>query len=44
LLKRLDDISAPEVFYPYYFFTGKEFTKMVSGGTTVRRTEELKAA
>ncbi len=44
LLKRLDDISASEVFYPYYFFTGKEFTKMVSGGTTVRRTEELKAA
>ncbi len=44
LLKRLDDISAPEVFYPYYFFTGKEFTKMVTGGTTVRRTEELKVA
>ena len=43
LLKRLDQISAPEVFYPYNFFQG-EFTKMVSSGTTVRRTTELAAA
>src|SRR6266699_2673807 len=36
--------SAPEVHYPYYFFTGREFRDMVSGKTNVRRTEELRAA
>ena len=43
LLKRLDEISAPEVFYPYNFFRG-EFTKVVTGGTTVRKTAEARAA
>jgi len=42
LSKRLDDATAPEVFYPYTFFRG-DFTKMVNGGTTVRRTEDLAA-
>ena len=37
LEKRLNDISAPDVHYPYNFFTG-EFTRMVSSGTTVVRT------
>ena len=44
LTNRLDEISAPEVHYPYYFFTGREFRDMVSGKTNVRRTEELRAA
>jgi aryl-alcohol dehydrogenase-like predicted oxidoreductase len=37
-LLRLDDISATEVPYPYYFFTRKEFREMVSGGTNVSPT------
>lgn len=37
LEKRLNDIGAPEVRYPYNFFTG-ELTKMVSSGTSVVRT------
>jgi aryl-alcohol dehydrogenase-like predicted oxidoreductase len=43
LLKRLDDISRPEIHYPYNFFTG-EFTKMVSSGTTVLPTSAQRAA
>ncbi len=43
LSKRLDEISAPEISYPYNFFRG-EFTKMVTGGTSVRRTGEREAA
>src|SRR6266496_1893783 len=35
---RLDEISAPEVPYPYYFFAGKEFRDMVSGGTKISKT------
>jgi aryl-alcohol dehydrogenase-like predicted oxidoreductase len=38
IVSRLDEISAPEVPYPYYFFTAKEFRDLVSGGTNVRRT------
>jgi len=37
LSKRLDQISAPQIVYPYTFFGG-EFTSMVSAGTNVRRT------
>jgi aryl-alcohol dehydrogenase-like predicted oxidoreductase len=44
LLGRLDDVSAPEIHYPYYFFTKREFRNMVSANTTVRRTSELQAA
>ena len=43
LLKRLNDVSAPETHYPYYFFAG-EFTKMVSSGTTVLRSAAKRAA
>ncbi len=43
LSQRLHQISAPEMFYPYNFFRG-EFTNMVNGGTTVRRTAETVAA
>jgi aryl-alcohol dehydrogenase-like predicted oxidoreductase len=43
-LKRLEEISAPEVHYPYYFFTKKEFRDMVSGNTKINRVEELQAA
>lgn len=43
LLRHLDEISAPELFYPYNFFQG-EFTKMVTGGTTVRRAADQQAA
>jgi aryl-alcohol dehydrogenase-like predicted oxidoreductase len=44
LQTRLDDVSAPEVIYPYYFFTKKEFRDMVNGGTNVQKTTELRAA
>ena len=44
LKKRLDEISAPDVHYPYYFFTAQDFRDMVSGKTEVRRTKELQAA
>jgi aryl-alcohol dehydrogenase-like predicted oxidoreductase len=43
LLKRLNDVSAPETHYPYYFFAG-EFRKMVSSGTTVLRSAAKRAA
>jgi aryl-alcohol dehydrogenase-like predicted oxidoreductase len=35
---RLDEISALETPYPYYFFTGQQFREMVSGGTKISRT------
>ena len=38
LTTRLDEISALETPYPYYFFTGQQFREMVSGGTNIRRT------
>jgi aryl-alcohol dehydrogenase-like predicted oxidoreductase len=38
LTARLDEISALETPYPYYFFTGQQFREMVSGGTKIRRT------
>ena len=44
LLERLNEISAPDVHYPYYFFTAGEFKKMVSSGTTVLRTAAQRAA
>jgi aryl-alcohol dehydrogenase-like predicted oxidoreductase len=43
LRKRLDDISAPEIHYPYYFFSG-ELSKMVSSGTTIVRSATQRAA
>lgn len=42
LLKRLNDVSASETHYPYYFFAG-EF-RMVSSGTTVLRSAAKRAA
>jgi aryl-alcohol dehydrogenase-like predicted oxidoreductase len=39
LSKRLDEISAPELTYPYYFFYKKEFRDMVTGSTSVRPTQ-----
>lgn len=44
LSKRLDEISAPELTYPYYFFYRKEFRDMVSGSTSVRATHGEHAA
>lgn len=44
LSKRLDEISAPEMTYPYYFFYKKEFRDMVSGNTNVRRAQAVEAA
>ena len=44
LLKRLDEISAQELSYPYYFFYKQEFRDMVSGNTQVRRTQSEEAA
>jgi len=44
LLKRLDEISVPEMTYPYYFFYNKEFRDMVNGNTTVRPTPGTEAA
>jgi aryl-alcohol dehydrogenase-like predicted oxidoreductase len=43
-LLRLDDISATEVPYPYYFFTRKEFREMVSGGTKISPTAAQRAS
>jgi aryl-alcohol dehydrogenase-like predicted oxidoreductase len=39
LLKRLDEVTAPEIPYPYYFFYKKEFQDMVNGNTTVRQAQ-----
>ena len=39
LLKRLEEISAPEINYSYDFFHKKEFRDMVSGNTKIRPTQ-----
>lgn len=44
LSKHLDEMSAPELTYPYYFFYKKEFRDMVSGSTIVRQTQTEAAA
>jgi aryl-alcohol dehydrogenase-like predicted oxidoreductase len=44
LSKRLDEISKPEITYPYYFFYKQEFRDMVSGSTSVRPTQNASAA
>jgi aryl-alcohol dehydrogenase-like predicted oxidoreductase len=44
LRQRLDEISKPEIRYPYYFFTTTEFRNMVSGNTNVSSLKELQAA
>ncbi|MBO0911502.1 MAG: aldo/keto reductase [Acidobacteria bacterium] len=42
--RRLEEISAPPITYPYYFFFKQEFRDMVSGSTSVRRTRPREAA
>jgi aryl-alcohol dehydrogenase-like predicted oxidoreductase len=43
LLARLDQVSAPEIHYPYNFFYGEGMNEMVNAGTKVRQSSAVAA-
>jgi aryl-alcohol dehydrogenase-like predicted oxidoreductase len=43
LLARLDEVSAPEIHYPYNFFYGAGMNEMVNAGTKVRLSTAVAA-
>jgi aryl-alcohol dehydrogenase-like predicted oxidoreductase len=43
LLSRLNDVSAPEINYPYNFFYGEGMAEMLNAGTKVRQGSAIAA-
>jgi hypothetical protein len=43
LLSRLDELSAPEINYPYNFFYGAGMSEMVNAGTKVSQRPAIAA-